>query len=119
MNFNTNLLIAIDEVNTAEKLESFADKFSYGGTMLLIGILTVFAVLVIIMLSLFAFKYFFHDLAHKSTHTPKVEKAVTPEVIPVVSSQDEEVIAAIAAAIAMAESESDGIKFRVVSFRKR
>ena len=29
------------------------------------------------------------------------------------------IVAAIAAAIAMAESESEGIKFRVVSFRRR
>ena len=31
---------------------------------------------------------------------------------------DEEIVAVIAAAIAMAESESNGLKFRVVSFRR-
>lgn len=34
------------------------------------------------------------------------------------SDQDEEIIAVIAAAIAMAESENSGLKFRVVSFRR-
>ncbi len=35
-----------------------------------------------------------------------------------VDSTSEEIIAVIAAAIAMAESESNGLKFRVVSFRR-
>ena len=116
---NMNLLIAIEEINTSEKLETFADKLSYGGTMLLIGMLTVFAVLLIIMISLFAFKYFFHDLAQKSNSAPKPEKIEASEPVCTVSTQDEEIVAAIAAAIAMAESESDGIKFRVVSFKRR
>ena len=34
------------------------------------------------------------------------------------ANNDEEFIAVIAAAIAMAESESDGLKFKVVSFRR-
>lgn len=34
------------------------------------------------------------------------------------ANNDEEIIAVIAAAIAMAESESDGLKFKVVSFRR-
>lgn len=34
------------------------------------------------------------------------------------SGDEEEIIAVIAAAIAMAESESEGLKFKVVSFRR-
>ena len=34
------------------------------------------------------------------------------------TSLDEEIVAVIAAAIAMAESKSNGLKFRVVSFRR-
>ncbi len=116
---NMNLLLAIDEVNTSEAIGNFTDKLSYGGTMLLIGMLTVFSVLILIMISLFAFKYFFHDLAKKSNETPKVEKAVVQEPVYKAYSQDEEIAAVIAAAIAMAESENDGIKFRVVSFKRR
>ena len=116
---NMNLLISIDEVNKTAPLSSFADKLSYGGTMLLIGMLTVFAVLTLIMLSLYAFKFFFHDLAQKKKATPKVVQVVEAAPVTVSKSNDEEIVAAIAAAIAMAESESDGIKFRVVSFKRR
>ena len=116
---NMNLLIAIDEVNKTAPLGSFADKLSYGGTMLLIGMLTVFAVLTLIMLSLYAFKFFFHDLAQKKKATPKVVQSVEAAPVTVSKSNDEEIVAAIASAIAMAESESDGIKFRVVSFKRR
>ena len=116
---NINTLISIDEVDTSLPLESFADKLSYGGTLVLIGMLTIFSVLVIIMIALYGFKYFFHDLAKAKSNAPKPEKVdVAPVVIPV-SNPDEEVVAAITAAIAMAESESNGIKFRVVSFKRR
>ena len=71
------------------------------------------------MLSLFAFKYFFHDLAQKKNSLPKQENIDVPEPVCVAPAEDEEIVAAIAAAIAMAESESDGVKFRVVSFKRR
>ena len=115
---NINLLISISEVNPSENLTSLADKLSYGGTMVLIGMLTVFAVLTLIMLSLYAFKFFFHDLAQKKKAAPKVVQSVEAAPVTVSKTNDEEIVAAIAAAIAMAESESDGIKFRVVSFKK-
>ena len=116
---NTKMLIAIDEVNKTAPLDSFADKLSYGGTMLLIGMLTVFSVLILIMLSLYAFKFFFHDMANKKKAAPKAVQIVTAEPAAALKSNDEEIVAVIAAAIAMAESESDGIKFRVVSFKRR
>ena len=72
------------------------------------------------MLSLLLFKFFFHDLPQKKKSVASVPKApVVSEPVPTVSSNDEEIVAVIAAAIAMAESESDGIKFRVVSFKRR
>lgn len=116
---NTNLLIAIDEVNTSETLASFSDKLSYGGMMLLIGMLTVFSVLIVIMISLFVFKYFFHDMAKKSSTQKVTVTSPVQEPVYVAPVQDGEIVAAIAAAIAMAESESGGIKFRVVSFKRR
>lgn len=116
---NMNLLLAIDEVNKTQPIENFADKLSYGGTMLLIGMLTVFSVLLIIMISLFLFKYFFHDLAKKRASEDKPQKIEPVAPVIIAQSPEEEVIAAIAAAIAMAESESNGIKFRVVSFKRR
>ncbi len=43
----------------------------------------------------------------------------TMESTSIATGFDEEIVAVIAAAIAMAESESDGLKFRVVSFRRK
>ena len=42
----------------------------------------------------------------------------TPATVENKNALDEEIVAVIAAAIAMAESESNGLKFRVVSFRR-
>ena len=83
--------------------------------MLLIGMLVVFLVLIIIWGCLVLFK-----IGFSNTKTDK-KKDAAPVEKPAVTQQnnDGEIIAAIAAAIAMAESESDGLKFRVVSFRRK
>ena len=47
------------------------------------------------------------------------EKKAVEETVAVSHSNDEEIIAGIAAAIAMAESENQGTKFKVVSFRRK
>ena len=95
------------------------DKLLGGGMMVLIGMATVFAVLVTIWLALICFKIAFHDLPAK--RKAKVSAVAIPQetVVASVATNDDEIVAAIAAAIAMAESESDGVKFRVVSFRRR
>ena len=109
---NITTLFAMQEIYEASKL-------SYGGIMVLIGMATVFSVLAIIMLSLYAFQYFFHDLPAKKHSTSKPKVVAVAESAEAVHSDDGEIVAAIAAAIAMAESESGGIKFRVVSFKRR
>ena len=114
---NIKLLLNLNpDVNS--KME-FSEAVSYGGFMVLVGMVTIFAVLGIIWLALLVFKYFCHDLANKKSAAPTVNKAPEPQQTVTSTSQDEEIVAAIAAAIAMAESESDGIKFRVVSFKRR
>ena len=97
------------------------DALGFGGAMLLIGMATIFSVLIIIWLSLVLFKLFFHDLpAKKAAKTAVVAETAAPvETVQVVNNNDEEIVAVIAAAIAMAESESSDIKFKVVSFRKK
>ena len=105
--------------NYAKPIEGFMDKVEFGGMMLALGMGTVFAVLVILWLALVLFKLAFHDLPSK-----KKAKAIAPVVTvePTVAeptNSDDEIVAVIAAAIAMAESESNGVKFRVVSFRRR
>ena len=100
-------------------MDELLNILSFGGTILLIGILTVFAVLIIIWVALVLFRFAFS--ADRTKKKTKIETAEAPVEAPVFVSQsaDEEIVAVIAAAIAMAESESNGMKFRVVSFRRR
>lgn len=101
-------------------VEGFGDKLSFGGTMVLIGMLAVFAVLFIIYLSLVIFKFAFQGTSDKKKKKENDTLPPSPDVqdIPVAATDDEEIVAVVAAAIAMAESESDGMKFRVVSFKR-
>lgn len=111
-----NFLLAL-EVDATKPLEGFSDKLIFGGRMLLTGMLAVFLVLGIIWLALTLFKFFF---TQKKPKKPQ-EAIITPAQIAndISSSSDGEIIAAIACAIAYAESESQDTKFRVVSFKKR
>ena len=120
-----------DNVNISEAIVNFENfEFSqitqalgYGGFMLLVGMATVFAVLCTLWICLVLFKLGFHDLPEK--RKAKALSSKTAEIAPVIEQTDDnaglngEIVAAIAAAIAMAESESSGIKFRVVSFRRK
>ena len=119
------------ERNFSEAIVKFKDfEFSqlvealgFGGFMLLVGMATVFAVLCTLWICLVLFKIFFHDLPEKRKAKALASKPT--EAAPVVEQADAseglsgEIVAAIAAAIAMAESESSGIKFKVVSFRRK
>ena len=120
-----------DNVNISEAIVNFENfEFSqitqalgYGGFMRLVGMATVFAVLCTLWICLVLFKLGFHDLPEKRKAKALASKVA--EVAPIAedtTATDEingEIIAAIAAAIAMAESESSGIKFKVVSFRRK
>ena len=110
----------LEITNFSEKLAPL-DALTYGGGVVLLGMGTVFSVLIIIWVVLACFKFFFHDLKFvgKNKKTPVVESV--PEVVaPHTTPDEEEIIAVIAAAIAMAESESaSGTKFRVVSFNRK
>ncbi len=110
-----SMVFALTSSATTEM--SIGEKLSYGGQMLLLGIGAVFSVLLIIYLSLLLFKAVFSKASK-----PKVKVEPTP-VMPAPkqttsATTNEEIVAVIAAAIAMAESESSGVKFRVVSFRR-
>ncbi len=99
-------------------ISQLGDAAVFGGAMLLLGMLTVFAVLIVIWLCLVLFKVVFHDLPGKKT-APAETIVPAVEVQEVVHNADDEIIAVIAAAIAMAESESSGTKFKVVSFKRK
>ncbi len=97
---------------------TYGETLFFGFQVLVIGMATVFSVLVLIWGILAIFKLFFN----RSPKPKSKEERATVQTIatPVVSAPaDGEIIAVIAAAIAMAESESFVGKFRVVSFRRK
>ena len=119
-----NFLLSIDPSDYSEKiLNKYGawETFLFGGRILLIGLAAVFAVLVIIWLALLLFKVFMHDIPSKRKTKPKPITEIAPVTAPVVQANDDaEIIAVISAAIAAAESESTpGVKFRVVSFKRK
>ena len=112
----------LEVTDYTKPIEGIWDKITFGGQMVLIGMSVVFSVLLTLWLSLYLFKVFFHDIPSGRKLKSKEVKAT--EVAPVApttaqSASDEEIVAVIAAAIAAAESENQGLKFRVVSFRRK
>ena len=113
-------MTAFLEIIKNQPIEDFGEKLVYGGQMLLIGLATVFAVLVLLMICLFIFKAVFHDIPKARQNAPVTAKSVeVVEPTHVVKDNSEEIVAVIAAAIAAAESESSGLKFKVVSFKRK
>ena len=102
------------------ELTQLGDALLFGGLILLIGMATIVAVLCILWICLTIFKLAFHTLPAKKA----AKKKVTPVVMTVEKevetkkTDNEEIVAVIAATIAMAESDLSGAKFRVVSFRR-
>lgn len=120
-----NFLLAITEndygtENLLQNGFSFSDVMGFGGQMLLIGMGTVFAVLCIIWICLVIFKYAFQNLGKpKKQEKNEAEIVRAADIAPIRNSADDEIVAVIAAAIAMAESEDSDMKFRVVSFKRK
>ena len=115
-----NFLLEFSKEQFAQKSLPLSDVFTSGGMVFLTGMLTVFSVLGILWVALMAFKFFFHDLSHgeKKIKNEKPAPAVVNSAP--AASDDNEIVAVIAAAIAMAECESGGnTKFRVVSFKRK
>ena len=114
-----NYLLDINSVDITKPIENFNDKLIYGGQMVLIGMLTIFSVLILLWFTLVVFKFLFHDLMRgKKPKEAKIESSPVHQAP--AATNDEEIIAVIAAAIAMAESECGSNKsFRVVSFKRK
>lgn len=113
-----NPMFLTEVMDYTQPIEGMANKLSFAGMMVILGLLTVFAVLIVILLCLNLFKIAFHDNGAKSkaSSQAKVEAPVVESTQ--AQTSDEEIIAVISAAIAMAESEGSGARFRVVSFRR-
>ena len=117
-----NILLAItpDQYDEAiVETAGFMETLGFGGMIVLIGVATVFAVLLLLLGALMLFKVVFHDLPKNKKVVPKPEPKAVPTPIPAAQTSEDEIVAVIAAAIAMAESESGNLKFRVVSFRRK
>lgn len=102
-------------------VSQLTDALLFGGAVLLIGMATVFAVLCILWLCLVVFRIVFHDIPEKKAATKSASQTVqsyVPDSYYEPQNNDDEIVAVIAAAIAMAESENSDTKFRVVSFKR-
>ena len=101
-------------------ISQLGEAVVFGLAILAIGMLTIFAVLCLLWLCLYLFKLFLHDMPKKKSKSRKAEPIVIiPEKVTETNdSDDEELVAVITAAIAMAESDHSGMKFRVVSFKR-
>ena len=100
---------------------NLGENLALGGEVVLVGIATVFAVLGIIWACLVVFKFVFHDMKQGSAKVAVESKKDAPAAVayePTVTD-DTEIIAVIAAAICAAETENLGLKFRVVSYRRK
>ena len=115
-----NFLLEVTDYT--KPIDGLWDKIAFGGQMVLIGMSVVFSVLLTLWLSLYLFKVFFHDIpSGRKLKTKEIKVAEAAPMVPttVQSASDEEIVAVIAAAIAAAESENTGLKFRVVSFKRK
>ena len=106
------------EVNPNETM-GFLDAFSFGGQTALIGMATVFSVLIIIWGALSIFKLFLYDIPNKKKNEEPIVVETKVQPVNDVKSDNSEIVAVIAAAIAAAEADSNGAKFKVVSFRRK
>ena len=108
----------------------FAERMAYGLQVFVVGLGTVFAVLVILWLALVLFKVFSYDLPQKKANKLAEEAASKVEAAPIVEetpisvieepvSDDTQLIAVITAAIAAYNAQSgNSLPFRVVSFKR-
>lgn len=102
---------------------SFLDRFSLGGQTLLLGMVVVFAMLFVIYLCIVAMQAVFTRKSLKTAKDTASEKSAqaamqATESVPDTQTSDEELVAAITAAIAAYTGDAPS-SFRVVSFKKR
>ena len=107
----------------------FAERMAYGLQVFVVGLGTVFAVLITLWLALILFKVFAYDLPQKKAKKLAEESAKVESAAPVVTEpvaveestaeDDTQLIAVITAAIAAYNAQSgNSLPFRVVSFKR-
>ncbi len=112
--------ISLLEIAPTQKDAPFVDRLSYGGQMLLIGLLIVFAVLTLLWLSLELFNIISQRLLNKEASPAAPKAAPAPKVKAEAprATDDLELIAVLTAAIAASEA-APATRFRVVSFKRK
>lgn len=119
-----NFLLEIDKSQYGDKIiesAGFGETLLFGGKILLIGMVTVFSVLCLIWLCLSVFRAVVQKSSESGSKADAPVVAVQQNYVSqAYKTDDAEIIAVIAAAIAAAESEAaPGAKFKVVSFRRK
>ena len=116
---NIPVLVDLTSADVTKPIENMADRLSAAGQTVVLGMCAVFAVLAVLWLVLAIMGKFF-------TTAPKAEKKEEPAAAPVVvqpvqtsapATNDEEIVAAITAAISLMLDKPQSA-FRVVSFRQ-
>lgn len=100
---------------------TFAERIQHSVTGTVIGVVTVFAILMILWFILVIMQFAFSSTNKESKKKAKEVQAVPEPVVsaPVAKTDDTQLIAVITAAIAvMLESQGITTKFRVKSFRR-
>jgi sodium pump decarboxylase gamma subunit len=121
---NIPVLIDLVTADVNKPIDSWADRLSAAGQTVVLGMAAVFSVLAILWIVLAIMGSFFTKGSAKPTKKEKPEEKKpapqTPPIAPapvVSESDDEEVIAAITAAISVMLDKPQSA-FRVVSFRQ-
>ena len=117
---NIPVLVDLTSADVTKPIENMADRLSAAGQTVVLGMLAVFSVLAVLWLVLAIMGKFF-------TAAPKKEKKQEPVAAPAVAAEpvqtgtpvanDEEIVAAITAAISLMLDKPQSA-FRVVSFRQ-
>ncbi|MBR6506310.1 MAG: OadG family protein [Clostridia bacterium] len=95
---------------------TFMERLAHGGKVTLVGMLVVFAVLIVLMIVLYVFQWIFGAKSKKVASVKESVPAPAPVSAPVVNAtnNEEEVVAVATAAIAAARGESE-CAFNVIS----
>ena len=95
---------------------TFMERLAHGGKVTLVGMLVVFAVLIVLMIVLYVFQWIFGAKSKKVASVKESAPAPAPVSAPVVNAtnNEEEVVAVATAAIAAARGESE-CAFNVIS----
>lgn len=114
-----NLAEVVESTDMSVVPEGTFDKLMYGLNISLIGILTVFSVLALIMCVLYLFRLVFYTIPNRKQQpsSPQVPGPSVP--VNTASSDDEMIPVVIAAAVAAyMENEEPKSKYRIRSFKR-